>query len=102
MVEAPRPSAFETFTGARSYALKGALLTNASLETLVESSSLEELVNRLKGTPYAEAVSKLQPPYSARKLELALRERLARGHQPPHETAHGPDPLEAYLPRDTA
>src|SRR2546428_4891182 len=96
MVEAPRPSAFETFTGARSYALKGALLTNASLETLVESSSLEELVNRLKGTPYAEAVSKLQPPYSARKLELALRERLADGHHSPLQTPQDPPPLQVH------
>jgi len=102
VVEAPRPSAFETFTGARSFALKGALLTNASLETLTESSSLEEFVNRLKGTPYAEAVSKLQPPYSARKLELALRERLADVHYSLMKTARDPDLLEVYYLRNIA
>jgi len=102
VVEAPRPSAFETFTGARSFALKGALLTNASLETLAESSSLEEFVNRLKGAPYAEAVSKLQPPYSARKLELALRERLADVHYSLMKTARDPDLLEVYYLRNIA
>jgi V/A-type H+/Na+-transporting ATPase subunit C len=102
VVESPRPSAFETFTGARSFALKGSLLPNASLETLAESSSLDELVNRLKGTPYAEAVSKLQPPYSAHRLELALRERLADVHYSLMKTAKDPDLLEVYYLRNIA
>jgi len=50
------------------------------VETLAECRSLEELVNRLKATPYSDAVSKMQAPYSARRLELALRERMADVH----------------------
>ena len=102
MVEAPRPAAFEIFTGARSFALKGALLPTSALETLAESRSLEELVNRLKATPYTGAASKLQPPYSARKLELALRERLADVHYSLSKTSTDSELLELYYMRNTA
>ncbi len=102
MVESPRPAAFEIFTGARSFALKGALLTTNSLETLAESRSLEELVNRLKATPYTDAASKLQPPYAARKLELALRERLADVHYSLSKTSKDTDLLELYYMRNIA
>lgn len=66
--------------GARAHAARGTLLSKASTEKLAESSSLEEYVDRLKATSYSAALSRLQPPYSARKLELALRERLADVH----------------------
>ncbi len=102
MVEAPRPSAFETFTGARSFALKGTLLAVPSLETLAESSSLQELVDRLKGTPYGDSLSKLQPPYSTRRLELALRERLADVHYSLTKTSKDPELLDAYYLRNIA
>lgn len=68
------------YLGARSAALRGTLLDRGTLEKLAESTSMEELVNRLKGTQYSNEVSKLQPPYSARALELAFRSRLAEVH----------------------
>ncbi len=65
------------YIGARSFALKGTLLSRRTMETLAESTSLEELVNRLRETPYSAPLSKLQPPFTARRLELAFRERFA-------------------------
>lgn len=50
------------------------------MRKLVDSVSLEEFVNRLRGTSYSEVLSGLTPPYSARKLELSFRERLAQVH----------------------
>ena len=41
---------------------------------------MEELLNRLKATPYSGALSDLVPPLTARKLELALRRRLDKTH----------------------
>jgi V/A-type H+-transporting ATPase subunit C len=66
--------------GTKASALKGTLLGRSTIEKLAESTSLEELVNRLRGTPYANALPKLSPPYTARRLELAFRERLADVH----------------------
>ena len=102
MAETPRPSAFGTFTGARAFALKGTLLTVPSLETLAESTSLQELVDRLRGTPYGEVLSKLQAPYSARRLELTLRERLADVHYSLMKTSRDPELLEVYYLRNIA
>jgi len=99
VADAPKPSAFGIFTGARSYALKGTLLANATLETLAESTSLEELVNRLKGTPYGDSVSRLQPPFSAHRLELAFRERLADVHYSLMKTSRDYGLLELYYMR---
>jgi len=102
VVEAPRPAASEIFTGTRSFALKGALLSSGALETLAESRSLEELVNRLKATPYSGAVSKMQPPYAAHRLELALRERVADLHYSLGKTSEDPGLLESYYMRNIA
>jgi len=68
------------YVGTKAFALRGTLLDAGTITKMVESSSLEELVNRLKGTAYTDAVTNLSPPYSARVLELALRERLATVH----------------------
>lgn len=68
------------YIGAKSFALKGTLLSKRTLETLAESTSLEELVNRLRQTQYSAPLSKLQPPFTARRLELAFRERFADVH----------------------
>lgn len=67
----------KVYIGARSFALKGTLLSRRTMETLAESTSLEELVNRLRETPYSAPLSKIQPPFTARRLELAFRERFA-------------------------
>jgi V/A-type H+/Na+-transporting ATPase subunit C len=69
-----------TYVGTRAFALKGTLLDHSAIEKLAESTSLDELANRLRATPYADPVSRLTPPLTARRIELALRERLARVH----------------------
>jgi V/A-type H+-transporting ATPase subunit C len=69
-----------TYVGTKAFALRGTLLDTPTVEKLAESSSLEEMVNRLRSTPYADTLSGLSPPYSARRIELALRGRLAVVH----------------------
>ncbi|MBI3841522.1 MAG: V-type ATPase subunit [Thaumarchaeota archaeon] len=70
----------KTYVGTKAFALRGTLLDAGAIQKLTEATSLEELVNRLRGTPYADVLSSLSPPYTARRLELALRERLAAVH----------------------
>jgi len=69
-----------TYIGTRASAQRGTLLDKASIQKLAESATLEELVNRLKVTPYSDALSNLVLPLTARKLELALRKRLDKVH----------------------
>lgn len=90
------------FLGARSFALKGTLLSRAAVETLAESATLEELVNRLRRTPYSETIGKLQPPYSAKRLELAFRERLADVHFTLMKAASSYDIFHLYYLRNVA
>jgi V/A-type H+/Na+-transporting ATPase subunit C len=66
------------------------------METLAESTSLEELINRLRGTPYFAAVSTLQPPFGARKIELAFRMRLADVHKSLMQSAGRYEIFELY------
>jgi V/A-type H+-transporting ATPase subunit C len=68
------------FVGTAAAAVKGTLLEKGPIEKLAESTTLDELVNRLKGTPYAEYLIKVTQPYTALALELAFRERLADVH----------------------
>ena len=70
----------KAYLGTSAAAIRGTLLTSIVIEKLADSQSLEELVNRLRGTPNSEALARLQPPFTARKLELAFRERLADAH----------------------
>lgn len=91
-----------TFVGTRAFALRGTLLDPSSVQKLAESTTLEELVNRLRGTPYGEALSGLTPPYSARKLELSLRERLVEVHHSIMATAGKFSVLELYYLRHIA
>jgi V/A-type H+-transporting ATPase subunit C len=69
-----------TYIGTRASALRGTLLDKASIEKLAESATLEELLNRLKATPYSDVLSNLTPPFTARMLELSLRRRLDKAH----------------------
>ena len=55
-------------------------MDGAAVQKLAESTSLDELVNRLRSTPYADSLSNVSPPYTARRVELALRDRLAVVH----------------------
>ena len=69
-----------TYVGTKAFALRGSLLDGPSIQKMAESTTLDELVNRLKGTSYAPYLSNLSAPFNARRLELALRERLAVVH----------------------
>jgi V/A-type H+-transporting ATPase subunit C len=70
----------KTYVGTKAFALRGALLDKATVQKLAEAASLEELVNRLRSTQYSDSLSSLTSPLTARRLELALRERLAEVH----------------------
>lgn len=68
------------YVGTKAFALRGTLLDGGSVQKLAESTSLVELVNRLRSTPYADFFSNMSAPFNARRIELALRERLATVH----------------------
>ncbi len=76
----------KTYVGTKAFALRGSLLDAPTVQKLAESTSLEEMVNRLRSTPYADSFSSMSPPYGARRIELTLRERLAAVH---HSTTQG-------------
>jgi len=69
-----------TYPVTKSYALKGTLLSQSALQSLSESRELADLITKLKATPYSDSVSKLQPPYSGYKIELAVREHVSSLH----------------------
>lgn len=70
-----------TYVGTKAFAIKGTLLDSGTVQKLAEASSLEELVNRLRGSPYSDALAGLTPPFAARQIETAIRERLATVHR---------------------
>jgi V/A-type H+-transporting ATPase subunit C len=51
------------------------------LEGFAESNNLDTLMVKLKGTEYAEELSTLSKPYSAKDFEIAFRKRQANIHQ---------------------
>jgi V/A-type H+-transporting ATPase subunit C len=69
-----------TYIGTKAFALRGSLLDGNTVQKLAESTSLEEFVNRLRSTPYADSLASVSPPFNARRIEVALRERLAVVH----------------------
>jgi len=80
----------------KAFVAKGTLLPQNILEGLAESKSLDDLVVKLKGTIYNEAVSRLQPPYTPRSLEAAFREHLAYIHFRLTQTTPKAELLSAY------
>lgn len=70
----------KSYVGTKAFALRGSLLDSATVKKLAEATSLEELVNRLRSTQYADSMSGLSAPFNARRIELSLRERLAVVH----------------------
>lgn len=92
----------KVFVGTRAFALRGTLLDPGSIQKLAESTSLEELVNRLRSTPYGEILAGLSPPFSARRLELSFRERLAQVHYSMMASAGEFSILELYYLRNIA
>jgi len=70
----------DSYSTAKAFAAKGLLLAPQAIQDLAESRGLEELVIKLKGTPYAEAISKTERPYTAARLEFAFLEHLSTVH----------------------
>ena len=92
----------KTYIGTKALALKGSLLDPSTVQKLSEASSVDELVNRLKSTPYADAVSRLSQPYNARHIELALRERMAMVHHTVAQSARKYGIFELYYLKNIA
>lgn len=91
-----------TYIGTKAFALKGSLLDPATVQKLAESASLDEFLNRLRSTPYADALSGISPPHSARRIELALRERLAEVHYSVVQASNKYAILQLYYLKDIA
>lgn len=80
-----------------SHGMKGRMLTKTELQTLAEARDMEELVTRMKNTVYLDALSKLTKPYTAEKIEGALRENLVNNHVKMVSIAGGSGVLNAYF-----
>jgi len=91
-----------SYVGTKAFALRGTLLDTPTVQKLAESTSLEEMVNRLRSTPYADTLSGLTPPYSARRIELAFRERLAVVHHSATQGAGRYKILQLYYLKNIA
>ncbi|MEM2786233.1 MAG: V-type ATPase subunit [Candidatus Nitrosotenuis sp.] len=87
------------FASVKSYSQRGKLLSKAELQTLAESRDLDELITRIKNTKYADAVSKINKPFTAAKIESALRSELADIHYSISKTAGRSAVLDAYYLR---
>jgi V/A-type H+-transporting ATPase subunit C len=66
------------YSGTKSFAIRGSILSYEQLDELADSDSLDTFVSKLKGTPYGDSLSDLQRPYDAVRIELALRRRLVK------------------------
>ena len=91
-----------TYVGTKAFALRGTLLDTPTVQKLAESTSLEEMVNRLRSTPYADTLSSMSPPFTARRIELALRERLAVVHHSATQGAGRYRILQLYYLKNVA
>jgi V/A-type H+/Na+-transporting ATPase subunit C len=87
----------KVFASVKAYSKRGRLLEKSELQTLAESRDLDELVTRIKNTVYANAVSEVQKPYTAEKIESALRSHLADIHYSIAKTAASSTVLDAYF-----
>src|ERR671923_353428 len=80
-----------------AHSLRGKMLSKTELQTLAEARDIEELVTRMKNTVYLDALSKLTKPYTAEKIEGALRENLVNNHVKMVSIAGGSGVLNAYF-----
>jgi V/A-type H+-transporting ATPase subunit C len=92
-------AALLVYAGVRAYSLKGKLLAKKDFQLLAESRDLDELVTRIKNTAYSDVISKVQKPYTARKIELAMRERQATLHYKMMQSVGSSNLLFAYYLR---
>lgn len=86
----------KVFASVKSYSKRGALLARSDLQTLAESRDLDELVTRMKNTGYADVASRVSKPFTAQKIESALREHLADIHHSIMKSGGGSKVLDAY------
>lgn len=82
-----------------SHGVKGRALTQEAFRTLAESRDTDELVTRMKNTVYLDALTKMTKPYSAEKIEGALREYLVNSHYKMVSVTGGSGVLRAYFVR---
>jgi V/A-type H+-transporting ATPase subunit C len=87
----------KVFASVKAYSKRGRLLEKSELQTLAESRDLDELVTRIKNTIYASAVSEVSKPYTAEKIESAMRSHLADIHYSIAKTAVSSSVLDAYF-----
>jgi V/A-type H+-transporting ATPase subunit C len=69
-----------TYSAVKSYALKGTLIDQTTYRSLAESKSIDELIIKLKTTTYNEFVSKIEQPYTSKKIEHAVKEHVSKLH----------------------
>ena len=86
----------DTFSMVKSYVIKGNLLSFQILEGLAESKNLDDLVIKLRGTNYADTVSRIQPSFTANKLENAFLGRLTDVYSKIVKVAPKTSLLDAY------
>jgi V/A-type H+/Na+-transporting ATPase subunit C len=80
-----------------SHGLRGRMLTKSELQTLAEARDMEELVTKMKNTIYLDAFAKLTKPYTAEKIEGALKEHLVSAHAKMVNITGGAGILNAYF-----
>lgn len=80
-----------------SHGLRGRMLTKSELQTLAEARDMEELVTKMKNTIYLDAFAKLTKPYTAEKIEGALKEHLVSAHAKLVNITGGAGILNAYF-----
>jgi len=85
----------KVYASVKSFSRRGRLLSKSDFQTLAESRDLDELITRIKNTSYADAVSEVSKPYTAEKIESALRSHLADIHHSIAKTG-GLKVLDAY------
>ena len=80
-----------------SHGLRGRMLTKSELQVLAEARDMEELVTRIKNTVYLDAFAKLTKPYTAEKIDGALKEYLVNAHAKMVNITGGAGILNAYF-----
>jgi V/A-type H+/Na+-transporting ATPase subunit C len=82
-----------------SHGMRGRMLTKSELQTLAEARDMEELVTRMKNTVYLDAFAKLSKPYTAEKIEGALKEYMVNTYAKMVNVTGGSRILNAYFTR---
>ena len=82
-----------------AHSMRGRMLSRTELQTLAESRDIEELATRMKNTIYLDVLAKLTKPFTAEKVEGALREHLVNTHAKMVTLSGGAGVLNAYFVR---